>query len=89
MPRLRRALPQRNHALCGGEHAYPVQHHRPNGCAIDDGVALAGAAALRKYIATLEEWQMPPGLEESSGMEAVQKLCSCLAAALEQSMVRA
>jgi hypothetical protein len=49
----------------------------------------AGAAALLKCIATLEEWQMPPGLEESSGMEAVQKLCSCLAAALEQSIVRA
>jgi hypothetical protein len=50
---------------------------------------VAGVAALLKYISTLEDWQMPPGLEESSGMEAVQRLCTCLAAAIEQSGVRA
>jgi hypothetical protein len=50
---------------------------------------VAGVTALLKYIATLEDWQMPPGLEESNGMEAVQRLCTCLAAALDQREVRA
>ncbi|KJC37713.1 hypothetical protein UP06_30365 [Bradyrhizobium sp. LTSP857] len=45
---------------------------------------IAGVAALLNYISTLEEWQMPPGLEDGDGKEAVQRLCTCLAAALEQ-----
>ncbi|TYO64624.1 twin-arginine translocation signal domain-containing protein [Bradyrhizobium hipponense] len=50
---------------------------------------IAGVAALLKYISTLEEWQVPRGLEESEAMQAVQTLCTCLAAAIEQSWVRA
>ncbi len=50
---------------------------------------VAGVAALLKYISTLEEWQMPPGLEDGNVLRTVQTLCTCLAAALEQSMVRA
>ncbi|MBR0974100.1 hypothetical protein [Bradyrhizobium japonicum] len=46
---------------------------------------IAGVAALLKYISTLEEWQMPPGLEDGDGKKAAQRLCTCLAAALEQS----
>jgi hypothetical protein len=45
---------------------------------------IAGTVALLKYISTLEEWQMPPGLEDGEGKEAVQTLCASLAAALEQ-----
>jgi hypothetical protein len=37
------------------------------------------------YISTLEEWQMPPGLEDGDVLRTVQTLCTCLAAALEQS----
>jgi hypothetical protein len=50
---------------------------------------IAGVAALLRYISTLEDWQMPPGLEESNGMEAVQRLCTCLAAAIKQIEVAA
>lgn len=49
---------------------------------------VAGVAALLKYISTLEDWQMPPGLEETNGMEAVQRLCTCFAA-IEQGGVAA
>ncbi|TYL87785.1 hypothetical protein [Bradyrhizobium cytisi] len=48
---------------------------------------VAGVTALLNYISTLEEWQMPPGLEDGNGKEAVQTLCSRLAAAIEQSGV--
>jgi len=50
---------------------------------------VAGVAALLKYISTLEDWQMPAGLEESNSMKAVKTLCTSLAAAIEQSEVRA
>jgi hypothetical protein len=50
---------------------------------------VAGVAALLKYISTLEEWQMPPGLEDGDGKKAVQRLCTCLAAAIEQGGVAA
>ena len=46
---------------------------------------VGGAAALLKYIATLEDWQMPAGLEDSDGMKALQALCVSVAATLKQS----
>jgi len=49
---------------------------------------VAGVAALLKYISTLEDWQMAPGLEDSDSMKAAQTLCACLAAAIEQSGVQ-
>ena len=49
---------------------------------------VAGVAALLKYISTLEDWQMPRGLEDGDSMKAVTTLCTCLAAAIEQSGVR-
>lgn len=49
---------------------------------------VAGVAALLKYISTLEDWQMPSGLDDSNSMGAVQMLCTCLAAAIEQSGVQ-
>jgi hypothetical protein len=51
--------------------------------------SVAGVAALLKYISTLEDWQMAPGLEDGDSMKAVKTLCTCLAAAIEQSGVRA
>lgn len=50
---------------------------------------VAGVAALLKYISTLDDWQMPAGLDDSDGMNAVKTLCTCLAAAIEQSGVQA
>lgn len=50
---------------------------------------VAGVAALLKFISTLEDWQMAPGLEDGDGMKAAQTLCTGLAAAIEQSGVRA
>ncbi|WP_369723078.1 hypothetical protein AB8Z38_03055 [Bradyrhizobium sp. LLZ17] len=50
---------------------------------------LAGVAALLKYITTLEDWQMPPGLDESGSVKVVKTLCTSVAAAIEQSGVRA
>ncbi|EIG63490.1 hypothetical protein [Bradyrhizobium sp. WSM1253] len=50
---------------------------------------IAGVVALLKYIATLEDWQMAAGLDDSNSMASVQTLCTCLAAAIEQSGVRA
>jgi pyrroline-5-carboxylate reductase len=50
---------------------------------------VAGVAPLLNYISTLEEWQVPRGLEESDAMQAVQKLCTSLAAAIEQNGVAA
>jgi hypothetical protein len=44
---------------------------------------IAGAAALLKYISTLEEWQMSPGLEDGEGKKNVQAFCGSLAIALE------
>jgi hypothetical protein len=49
---------------------------------------VAGVAALLKYISTLEDWQMAPGFEDGDGMKSVKTLCTCLAAAIEQSGVR-
>lgn len=49
---------------------------------------VAGVAVLLKYISTLEDWQMPPGLDDSDSMMAVKTLCTCLAAAIEQSAVQ-
>jgi hypothetical protein len=49
---------------------------------------VAGVVALLKYISTLEDWQMPPGLEESDSMKAVKTLCTCVAAAIDQSGVQ-
>ena len=46
---------------------------------------VAGVAALLKYISTLEDWQMPQGLDDSNSMMAVKLLCTCLAGAIEQS----
>ena len=48
---------------------------------------VAGVAALLKYISTLEDWQMAPGLEDGDSMNAVKALCTSLAAAIEQSGV--
>jgi hypothetical protein len=48
---------------------------------------VAGVAALLKYISTLKDWQMAPGLEDGDSMKAVKTLCTCLAAAIEQSGV--
>lgn len=50
---------------------------------------VAGVTALLKYISTLEDWQMAAGLEDSDSMKAVKTLCTCLAAAIEQSRGRA
>lgn len=44
---------------------------------------IAGTAALLKYISTLEEWQMPPGVEDGEGKKNVQAFCGFLATALE------
>ncbi|WP_426442220.1 hypothetical protein [Bradyrhizobium genosp. P] len=45
---------------------------------------LPGVVALLKYIAELEDWQMPPGLEDDHGKENAQALCASLASALQQ-----
>jgi hypothetical protein len=45
---------------------------------------VAGVAALLNYISTLEDWQMARGLEDGDGKEALQRLCTSFAAALEQ-----
>ena len=44
---------------------------------------IVGTAALLKYISTLEEWQMPPGVEDGEGKKNVQAFCGSLATALE------
>jgi hypothetical protein len=49
---------------------------------------VAGVAALLKYITTLKDWQMAPGLEDGEGAAAVETLCTCLAEAIEQSGVQ-
>ena len=49
---------------------------------------VAGVVALLKYISTLMDWQMAPGLEDGDGSKAVKTLCTCLAAAIEQSGVQ-
>jgi hypothetical protein len=49
---------------------------------------VAGVAALLKYISTLEDWQMVPGLEDGDSIMAVKTLCTGLAAAIEQSAVQ-
>jgi hypothetical protein len=45
---------------------------------------VGGIAALLKYISELEDWQMPPGLEDGDGKKNAQALCVSIAAALEQ-----
>jgi hypothetical protein len=45
---------------------------------------LAGAVTWLKYISTLEDWQMPAGLEDGDGKANAQAFCVALAGALEQ-----
>jgi hypothetical protein len=50
---------------------------------------LTGVAALLRYIAKLEDWQMARGLEESESRKVVQALCTSIAATIERIEVRA
>ena len=50
---------------------------------------VAGVAALLKYISTLEDWQMPPGLEESKAWRRCRGFARALPPRSNRAGVRA